>query len=144
MSKRLTTILALTVLAATALADNSNPSVTFLTTTSKPADIKIMPSQSLPSFVNITQNNNNTHISGHLPFFASAKNLSGIAMNFNVFSNNARVCSFTAKISEALKVSITSISGGSCHFSGQKTNLDPFAGATFHLKLDNSGSFAAV
>lgn len=144
MSKRLTTLLALTVLAASALADNSNPSVTFLTTTSKPADVKITPSQSLPSFVNITQASNNTHISGHLPFFASPKDLSGIAMNFNVFSNNTHVCSFTAKITEALKVSITNISGGSCHFSGQKTNLDPFAGATFHLKLDNSSSVVAV
>ncbi len=136
MSKRLMGLLALTALCATALADNgSDPSVTFLTSTSKPAAIKIVPSQSLPSFVKVTQSSNNTHISGHLPFFANAKDLSGIAMSFNVFLNSAQICSFTAKISAALKVSITSISGGSCHFSGQKTNLDPFTGATFHLAL---------
>ena len=136
MSKRLMTVLALTALAASALADNSDPSVTFLTTTSKSANVEIKPSESLPSFVHITQGNNNTHISGHLPFFASAKDLSGIAMNFNVFSNSTRVCSFTAKITAALKISITNVSGGTCHFNGPKTNLDPFTGAAiFHLNL---------
>jgi hypothetical protein len=135
MSKRLTSLVALTALFATAVASNSDPSVTFLTSSNKSAAVKIVPSQSLPSFVKLTQNNNNTNISGHIPFFASAKDLGGIAMSFNVFSNNAQICSFTAKISQALKVSITSISGGSCHFSGKKTNLDPFTGATFHLAL---------
>jgi hypothetical protein len=136
MSKRLMGLLALTALCATALADNSSdPSVTFLTSSSKPAAIKIVPSESLPSFVKVIQSNNNTHISGHIPIFASAKDLSGIAMNFNVFSNSTQVCSFTAKISSALKISITSVSGGSCHFSGHKSNLDPFTGATFHLAL---------
>lgn len=135
MSKRLISLAALTTLCATALANTSDPSVTFLTSSSKSTAVKIVPAQSLPSFVNVTQSNNNTHISGHIPFFASAQDLGGIAMSFNVFSNNTQICSFTAKISQALKVSITSISGGSCHFSGQKTNLDPFAGATFHLAL---------
>jgi hypothetical protein len=135
MSKRLMSLVALTALGATALASNSDPSVTFLTSSSKDAAVKIVPSQSLPSFVKVIQSNNNTHISGHIPFFASPKDLGGIAMSFNVFSNNAQICSFTAKISQALKVSITNITGGSCHFSGKKTNLDPFAGATFHLSL---------
>lgn len=136
MSKRLMSLLALMALCATALADNGgDPSVTFLTSSSKPAAIKVVPSQSLPSFVKVTQSNNNTHISGHLPFFANAKDLSGIAMSFNVFSNSTQVCSFTAKVSLALKISITSVSGGSCHFSGPKSNLDPFTGATFHLAL---------
>ncbi|MCD6045850.1 MAG: hypothetical protein K0R48_1013 [Gammaproteobacteria bacterium] len=135
MSKRLISLIALTALCATALASNSDPSVTFLTSSSQSTAVKIVPSQSLPSFVKITQNKNNTHISGHLPFFASAKDLGGIAMSFHVFSNNAEICSFTAKISAALKVSIVNVSSGSCHFNGQKTNLDPFAGATFHLSL---------
>jgi hypothetical protein len=131
---------------AIALADNSNPSVTFMTQTSHAGEIKVVPTESLPSFVQISHSDNNTHLSGHLPFFASSKDLSGISMNFNVFSDETPVCSFTAKIDNALKISVSDIKGNSCHFTGAKSGLDPFSGkAVFHLKLDNDlGQIQAV
>ncbi len=135
--RRLISIVILAGCSAAALADNSNPSVTFMAQTADASEVKVVPTESLPSFVEISHSDNNTHLSGHLPFFASSKDLSGISMNFNVFSDETPVCSFTAKIDNALKVSVSNVKGNSCHFTGAKSGLDPFSGkAVFHLKLD--------
>ncbi len=128
-------------LSGLALADTQNPSLTFLASNTSKSEISILPAQSLPAFVKMVQTGSSTKISGHLPSFVSPQNLSGTSMNFNVFSDQTPVCSFTARIDDHLKVSVTDLKGKNCQFSGPKQNLDPFTqGAVFHLKLHGNAA----